>query len=176
MSKYGYGAIDTVVHVFTPESFERGEISADRNFRVNTRLRSEHRRGVSIDDYIRNMDRAGIKRSYLVGWPWQKEMIAMAWKYRNIYFGLDACAPKHWAPEIVHYANTFWQDKVIFGSDWLVIDLERAMSDLDVHNFRPESLKKIPRDTTVRMFKVDECLGKKQDAACGIHPERCIVE
>ena len=47
------------------------------------------------------------------------------------------------------------------GSDWPVIDPERAMSELDVHNFRPESLKKILRDTTVRVFKLDERLGKK---------------
>ena len=56
-------------------------------------------------------------------------MIAMAWKHPNIYIGLDAYAPKHWPAETVHYANTFGQDKVIFGSDWPVIDPERAIVD-----------------------------------------------
>jgi len=293
MSKYGYGAIDTVVNVFTPESFERGEISTDDNFRAKTRLNPDDLRGVSIPEYIKKMDRAGIERSFLianrngdmrvrysaetpyevvydicnkyperfsglagvdptrgmaglrelekavneygfvgahlyphwfglapnhakyypyyakcceldisimmqvgnclvynkdrrlptvgqpitldqvaidfpeltiigihVGWPWHNEMIAMAWKHPNIYIGLDAYAPKHWPAETVHYANTFGQDKVIFGSDWPVIDPERAMSELDMHKFKPESLKKILRDNTVRIFKLDQRLAK----------------
>lgn len=297
MSKYGYGVIDTVVNVFTPESFENGEISTDDNFRAKTRLRPEYLRGVTIEEYIKKMDRAGIERSFLIanrngdlrvrysaetpyervyeicrkypdrfsglagvdptrgmaglrelekavkewgfvgahlyphwfslppnhakyypyyakcceldisimmqvgnclvynkdrrlptvaqpitldqvaidfpeltiigihiGWPWHHEMIAMAWKHPNIYIGLDAYAPKHWPAEIVHYANTFGQDKVIFGTDWPVIDPERAMGEIDMHNFRPESLRKILRDNTIKIFKLDQRL-KKQAAA-----------
>jgi uncharacterized protein len=295
MSKYGYGAIDTVVHVFTPESFERGEITTDNEFRVKTRLNPDDRKGVRIEDYLKKMDRAGIERSFLianrngdmrvrystetpyevvydicrkypdrfsalagvdptrgmaglrelekavkewgfvgahlyphwfgwapdhakyypyyakcceldisimmqvgnclvynkdrrlpsvgqpitldqvaidfpeltiigihVGWPWHNEMIAMAWKHPNIFIGVDAYAPKHWPAEIVHFANSFGQDKVIFGSDWPVIDPERAMGEIDMHNFKPEALRKILRDNTVRIFKLEERLGKKQ--------------
>jgi predicted TIM-barrel fold metal-dependent hydrolase len=93
-----------------------------------------------------------------IGWPWHHEMIGMAWKHPNIYIGLDAYAPKHWPPEIVHYANTFGQDKVIFGSDWPVIDPERAMDEIHLHDFRPGPLRKVLRDNAYRIFKLDERL------------------
>ena len=58
------------------------------------------------------------------------EMIAMAWKHPNVYIGLDAYAPKHWPASIVHFINTFGQDKVLFGSDWpvclIAADYERV--------------------------------------------------
>jgi uncharacterized protein len=293
MPKLDYGIIDPVVNIITPEQFQRDEISTDDNFRSKIRLKPEYMRGVSIEDYLKKMDRSGIERSFLianrngdlrvrysaetkyehvyaicqrypdrfsglagidptrgmeglreleraikeynfvgahlyphwfglapnhakyypyyakcceldisimmqvgnclvynkdrrlptvahpimldqiaidfpdlpligihVGWPWHNEMIAMAWKHPNIYIGLDAYAPKHWPPEIMHYANTFGQDKVIFGTDWPVVDPERAVKDLDLHNFRPVPLRKILRDNTIKIFKLDERLKK----------------
>lgn len=293
MAKYGYGIIDPVVNVFTPESFDRGEIGTDDHFRSKVRVNPEHRGGVSIKDYLKKMDRAGIERSFLIanrngdlrvrgsvetpyervheicskypdrfsglagvdpfrgmaglrelekavkewgfigahlyphwfglppnhakyypyyakcceldisimmqvgnclvyqkdrrlptvaqpitldqvaidfpeliligihiGWPWHDEMIAMAWKHPNIYIGLDAYGPKHWPASVVHYANTFGQDKVLFGTDWPVIDPERAVTELEMHKFRPGPLKKILRDNAVRIFKLDQRLNK----------------
>ena len=93
-----------------------------------------------------------------IGWPWTEEMIAMAWKHPNVFIGLDAYAPKHWPASMVHYANTFGQDKVLFGTDWPVIDPERAVAELEMHNFRPDALRKILRDNAVRIFKLDERL------------------
>jgi len=293
MVKYGFGIIDPVVNVFTPESFDRGEIGTDDNFRSKVGVKPEYRRGVPITEYLKKMDRAGIERSFLIanrngdlrvkgsvetpyervydicrkypdrfsglagvdpfrgmaglrelekavkewgfigahlyphwfglppnhakyypyyakcceldisimmqvgnclvyqkerrlptvahpitldqvaidfpeliligihiGWPWTDEMIAMAWKHPNIYIGLDAYAPKHWPASVVHYANSFGQDKVLFGTDWPVIDPERAVAELEMHNFRPEALRKILRDNAIRIFKLDERLKK----------------
>ncbi len=66
MSKYGFAAIDTSVNLFTPESFDRGEVSGDGNFHAKVKLNPEDRRGVSIENYLKKMDRAGIERSFLI--------------------------------------------------------------------------------------------------------------
>lgn len=88
----------------------------------------------------------------------------MAWKHQNVYIGLDAYAPKHWPASMIHYLNTFGQDKVFFGTDWPVIDPERAVKDLDLHEFRPGPLRKLLRDNAIRIFKLDERLkgGRKK--------------
>jgi predicted TIM-barrel fold metal-dependent hydrolase len=289
MSKYGYGIIDTVVNLFTPDAFDRGEIANDEHFRAKVRVDTGDRQGVTIEDYLKKMDRAGIERSFLIakrcgdlrvkgstetpyervyevcqryperfsglagvdptrgmaglrelehavknlgfvgahlyphwfglapnhakyypyyakcceldisimmqvgnclvyqqdrrlptvaqpitldqvaidfpeltligihlGWPWTEEMIAMAWKHPNVYIGLDAYAPKHWPASVVHYANTFGQDKVLFGTDWPIIDPERAVNDLDLHDFRPDALRKVLRDNAIKVFKLDQ--------------------
>lgn len=33
-TRYGYGVIDAVVNVYTPESYELGAVGTDDNFRV----------------------------------------------------------------------------------------------------------------------------------------------
>ncbi len=72
-----------------------------------------------------------------VGVPWTDEAISMAWKHDNIYLGGDAYAPGHWPPSFVHYANTYGSHKVLFGTDWPVIDPERAVREVDALGFRP---------------------------------------
>ena len=89
-----------------------------------------------------------------LGVPWTDEMISMAWKHENIFIGGDAYAPKHWPKQMVHYANTYGQDKFLFGTDWPVIDPIRAMREVDELNFRPKAKKKILRDNAIRIFKL----------------------
>ena len=91
-----------------------------------------------------------------LGVPWTQEMISMAWKHENIYIGGDAYAPKHWPKEIVHYANTYGQEKFLFGTDWPVIDPVRAVREVNTLNFRPGPLNKIMRDNAIRIFKLDK--------------------
>jgi uncharacterized protein len=89
-----------------------------------------------------------------IGVPWTDEMIAMAWKHRNVYIGIDAYAPKYLPPALVHYMNSYGSHKVMFGTDWPVIDPERAVKEMKEHNFRPEAYEKIMRTTALEVFKL----------------------
>ena len=66
-----------------------------------------------------------------IGVPWAEEMIAMAWKHENVFIGVDAYAPKHWPAPLLQYLNTYGREKVLFGTDWPVIDPERAVREVD---------------------------------------------
>ena len=68
-----------------------------------------------------------------IGVPWTDEMISMCWKHDNVYTAGDAYAPKHWPPQYVHYANSYGSHKVLFGTDWPVIDPERAVAEVAAH-------------------------------------------
>ena len=286
-TKVGYGAIDIVVNVYTPEAFAEGRIPTDDAFRAKVKVAGADRRGVTIEQYLEKMDRAGIERSFLIagrcgdlrvtgsteipyewvaeicrkyphrfsglagldptrgiaglkeldkavkeygfvgghfyphwfgeapdsavwypyyarcaelnvpimmqvghclvyqkdrrlpsvgrpmtldkvaihfpeltligihlGYPWTDEMISCCWKHPNVYMAGDAYAPKHWPPQAVHYANTYGQDKFLFGTDFAVIDPERAMSDMMNLDFRPEPLRKVLRDNALRIFNL----------------------
>ena len=65
-----------------------------------------------------------------IGVPWTDEMIAMCWKHANIYTAGDAYAPKHWPKQYVRYADSYGAHKVLFGTDWPVIDPERAVAEV----------------------------------------------
>ena len=89
-----------------------------------------------------------------IGYPWYEEMISIAWKHQNVFIGLDAYAPKHWPVATQHYMNTFGQDKVLFGTDWPVVDPERAMEDLKQIAFKPGVKGKILRSNAEKLYSL----------------------
>jgi uncharacterized protein len=87
-----------------------------------------------------------------IGVPWTDEMIAMAWKHANVFIGIDAYAPKHLPPALVHYINSYGREKVLFGTDWPVIDPRRAMAEVADHGFRAESKARLLRENALGVF------------------------
>ncbi len=91
-----------------------------------------------------------------VGIPWTDEMIAMAWKHKNIYIGCDAHSPKYWPDSFKHYINSFGQDKVLFGTDFPILDFERTRAEIETLGFKPEVKRKLFRDNALRLYKLTE--------------------
>ena len=90
-----------------------------------------------------------------IGIPWTEEMISMCWKHENIYTAGDAYAPKYWPKSFVHYANSYGSHKVMFGTDWPVIDPIRAIEEVDHLNLREESKKLMLRDNAIKVFNLE---------------------
>lgn len=87
-----------------------------------------------------------------VGTPWADEMIAMAWKHANVFIGIDAYAPKHLPASLVHYMDSYGSDKVLFGTDWPVIDPRRGRREVDDLGLRESSKQKVLRDNALAVF------------------------
>ena len=81
-------------------------------------------------------------------------MIAMAWKHKNVYIGSDAHSPAYWPQSFVHYINTFGQDKVIFGTDFPVLQFERTRAEVEALNLRPVPRRKFLRDNALKLYKL----------------------
>ena len=88
-----------------------------------------------------------------IGVPWTDEMISMCWKHDNVFTAGDAYAPKHWPEPFVHYAKTYGRHKVLFGTDWPVIDPERAVREVADLDFKPEAHRLMMRDNALRIFR-----------------------
>lgn len=91
-----------------------------------------------------------------IGVPWTDETISMAWKHDNVFVGVDAYAPRHWPPQIVHYLNTDGRHKVLFGTDWPVIDPERAVQEIEALGLRPQAMDMLMRGNALRVFNLPE--------------------
>ena len=87
-----------------------------------------------------------------VGVPWTDEMIAMAWKHKNVFIGIDAYAPKHLPKSLVHYMNSYGSEKVLFGTDWPVIDPRRAVKEIRAFELRPEAHDRVMRKNALNVF------------------------
>jgi predicted TIM-barrel fold metal-dependent hydrolase len=90
-----------------------------------------------------------------IGIPWTDEMIAMAWKHANVFIGSDAHAPRYWPQSFIHYLNSYGQDKVIFGTDFPVLDFERTMAQINALGLKPEVRGKFLRENALRLYKLD---------------------
>lgn len=78
----------------------------------------------------------------------------MAWKHPNVYIGTDAHSPKYWPQAFVHYANSYGQDKVIFGTDFPVLDFKRTRDEIEALSFNPAAKRKLLRDNALRVYKL----------------------
>lgn len=95
-----------------------------------------------------------------VGMPWTDEMIAMAWKHENVFIGIDAYAPKHLPRSLVHYMNSYGSHKVLFGTDWPVIDPRRGAREVEAFDLKPEAFERVMRTNALKVFPMlEERLG-----------------
>ncbi|MCW2699184.1 MAG: 4-hydroxyphenyl-beta-ketoacyl-CoA hydrolase [Blastococcus sp.] len=85
-------------------------------------------------------------------WPWHLESLAMVWHKTNVYLDLSGWAPKYLAPEVVRYADSLISDRVLFGSDWPVMTVERWMADFENLELKASSRRKILLDNAVELF------------------------
>lgn len=70
------------------------------------------------------------------GWPWVLEMVAVAWRHRNVYMDISGVRQRYmgmpdtgWGP-LIHYGNSVLQDRILFGTAWPLLALDRAVDDV----------------------------------------------
>jgi uncharacterized protein len=103
-----------------------------------------------------------------IGWPWTEEMISVSYKHPTVYIGSDAYAPKHWPTEFVRYVDSWGSNKVLFGTDFPVIDPERAMREIGELPIRPESRRKLLRENALKLYRLEQ--GASVQEAAGSKP------
>ena len=63
------------------------------------------------------------------GWPWMNEMVAVAWRHRNVYIALSSFRAKHITrpgagfEPLLYYGDRTIRDKVVWGSTWIMFAL-----------------------------------------------------
>jgi predicted TIM-barrel fold metal-dependent hydrolase len=87
-----------------------------------------------------------------VGIPWADEMVAMAWKHPNVFIGCDAHSPKYFPASFVNYMNSYGRSKVIFGTDFPVLDFARTRREMESLGLSAESLQAVLRDNVLRIY------------------------
>ena len=73
----------------------------------------------------------------------------------NYYIDLSGWAPKYFTPELVQYATTILQDRVLFGSDWPVLSVERWVSEFEQYEMKPEVRRKIMLENARKLLRLE---------------------
>jgi hypothetical protein len=84
--------------------------------------------------------------------PWAASSISMATHKANVFIDLSGWSPKYFPPELVRAANSYLQDKVLFGTDFPLLTPERWLRDFETLDFKPEAKAKILKANAVRVL------------------------
>jgi predicted TIM-barrel fold metal-dependent hydrolase len=108
---------------------------------------------ILIDDIALDFPELTIVAAH-TGWPWIEEMIALAWKHANVYIGTSAHRPKYLDPALVRFANSRGRGKLLFGTDWPVVDHADALAEIDGLDLRDEARALFRGDAARKVFKL----------------------
>jgi uncharacterized protein len=84
--------------------------------------------------------------------PWQDEALSIATHKPTVHIDLSGWSPKYFPPQLVRYANSLLQDKVLFGSDYPVISPDRWLADFAALPMKDEVRPKILKDNAARLL------------------------
>jgi predicted TIM-barrel fold metal-dependent hydrolase len=91
-----------------------------------------------------------------IGYPWTEEMVAVARKHENVYIDTSAYTARRYPPELVRYMQTgSGRRKVMFGSNYPMIQPEAALEHLDALGLDDEARALFLRGNAERVFALD---------------------
>ncbi len=90
-----------------------------------------------------------------VGYPWTEEMIAVARKHEHVYIDTSAYTSKRLPEELIAYMHTeSGSRKVLFGSNYPMIQPAAALEDLSRLGLEGESAERYLHENTERVFSL----------------------
>lgn len=94
------------------------------------------------------------------GWPWVLEMVAVCWKYPNVYIEISGTMPKYimtpntgWDPLLV-YGNGLLQDRVLWGSNWPMIEPRESIEWVRKFPLKEDVKRKWLGENAVHLLKL----------------------
>lgn len=90
-----------------------------------------------------------------VGHPWTREMVALARKYPNIYIDTSAYKAKRFPDELVEYMRADGADRVLFGSNYPMIQPADCFDGFDELDLDPETRTAFLHENARRVFELE---------------------
>ena len=76
--------------------------------------------------------------------PWEKQQLAICQQKGNVYMDLSGWLPRYIDDQVLGYAGSILQDKVMFGTDYPMIEPDEWLADFTEHtDYPPEVQRKL---------------------------------
>ncbi|MGV9709496.1 4-hydroxyphenyl-beta-ketoacyl-CoA hydrolase [Gordonia sp. NPDC003424] len=86
--------------------------------------------------------------------PWVDQQISIATHKANVYIDLSGWSPKYFPPQLVRAANSMLRHKVLFGSDFPVIQVDRWLADYAKLDMKPEVEPLLFKENAMRVLGI----------------------
>jgi uncharacterized protein len=91
-----------------------------------------------------------------IGFPWTEEMIGVAWKHENVYIDTSAYLPRYYPPQLIHYLKTYGKEKVLFGTNFPQLSLEKCVQQVEELGLSDEVAARFLFQNARRVFNLAE--------------------
>jgi len=88
--------------------------------------------------------------------PWQDEALSIATHKSNVWIDLSGWSPKYFPEQLVRAARSYLQDRVLFGSDFPMIDPVRWMRDFAAYEIDDAVHRKLVLSNAARLLGLDD--------------------
>ena len=90
-----------------------------------------------------------------IGYPGTEEMVSLARKYEHVYIDTSAYTTRRYPPELVRYLRADGRAKVLFGSNYPMIQPARALEGLDALSLDDEARARFLHGNASAVFGLD---------------------
>ena len=151
--RMAYPLYEAIQEAGLPALFHTGQTGAGAGAPGGMGLRLKYSNPLYLDDVAADFPELTIIMAH-PSFPWQDEAISICLHKPNVWIDLSGWSPKYFPPNLVQYANTLLKDRMLFGTDYPVLDPDRWMRDFDQLPIKPEVRPLILKENAIRMLKL----------------------
>ena len=152
--RMAYPLYEVIEELGIPAVFHTGQTGIGAGVRGGGGIRLKYSNPMLVDDVAADFPDLRIILAH-PSFPWQDEALAVATHKPLVHIDLSGWSPKYFPPQLVRYANSLLQDKVLFGSDYPVITPDRWLADFAALDIKPAVRPKILKDNAARLLGLD---------------------
>ena len=149
--RLAYPLYEAIAEAKLPALFHTGQTGVGAQTPGGGGIRLKYSHPMYLDDVAADFPDMPIILAH-PSFPWQEEALSVATHKPQVYIDLSGWSPKYFPPILVQYANTLLKDKILFGSDYPVIDPTRWMAEFDKLPIKPEVRPLILKENAARLL------------------------
>jgi predicted TIM-barrel fold metal-dependent hydrolase len=152
--RMAYPLYEAIEELGVPAVFHTGQTGIGAGVRGGGGIRLKYSTPMLVDDVAADFPDLRIVLAH-PSFPWQDEALAVATHKPLVHIDLSGWSPKYFPPQLVRYANSLLQDKVLFGSDYPVLTPDRWLADFAALDIKPAVRPKILKANAARLLGLD---------------------
>ncbi|WP_404287270.1 amidohydrolase family protein [Glutamicibacter arilaitensis] len=151
--RMAYPLYEAIEELNVPALFHTGQSGIGAGMPGSGGIRLKYSQPLTLDDVAVDFPNMPIIMAH-PSFPWQDEALAVAVRHNHVYIDLSGWSPKYFPANLVQYANTMLQDKVLFGSDFPLLPPDRWLQDFAKLEIREQVRPKILKDNAIKLLSL----------------------
>src|SRR5579883_2447298 len=148
-----YPIYEVIAEAGLPALFHTGQTGVGAGMPGGMGIKLKYSNPIYLDDVAADFPTLTIVMAH-PSFPWQDEALAIATHKPNTYIDLSGWSPKYFPPNLVQYSNTLLKERVLFGTDYPALTVERWMGDFEKLPIKPEVRPLILKENAIRLLKL----------------------